>query len=78
MSKNKVVIILLMLIIFLFISVSCRKNFQQNSDIDEWNGGYCILDNGRLDYIGTGNKVHYKCSRCGKEYVFDEVKQYEK
>ena len=75
MKKNKIFILSLL---FIFIFVSCKNNLYQNTNTDEWNGGYCILDNGRLDYIGTGNKVHYKCSRCGKEYVFDEVKQYEK
>lgn len=78
MNKFKRIAIYLLMLSNIFIFISCKKNCQENIDVDEWNGGYCIEDNGRLDYIGTGHKVHYKCNRCGKEYVFDEVKQYEK
>ena len=60
-----------------FLLVCCEST---NEEIEpehfNWNGGYCELDGGRLSYLKTGSKEHYKCEICGKEYVFDEVGKY--
>lgn len=43
---------------------------------DNWNGGYCEIDGGRLHYLGTSNKEVYECEICHKIYKFNGVMKY--
>ena len=74
MKKVRVFLILLF-IAFLFLFSKTEK--QKEKIHYEWNGGYCIEDGGRLNYISTGSKTHYQCDICGKEYTFEGVQKYE-
>lgn len=75
MKKIRVLIVFLFL---LFLLVNCKKLEQENEEIyHEWNGGKCVNDGGRLNYVSTGSKYHYRCEICDKEYVFEGAQKYE-
>lgn len=75
-QKKKIIIIGIVILISILIFFPFRRN--QSSSEYNWNGGYCIEDGGRLNYMGTSNKVHYQCEKCGKNYYFDGVMTYNK
>jgi len=77
-QKKKIIIIGVVILISILIFFPYKRNHSHNNNNDdyEWNGGYCAEDGGRLNYIGTGNKVHYQCEECGKNYYFDKVMKY--
>lgn len=71
MKKIRVAIIA----IFLLILLAACKDIKEDVEVEHynWNNGYCELDGGRLVYDTVGSKYHYKCEKCGKEYIFDGV-----
>ena len=75
--KKKIIIIGIIILISILMFFPHKRN-QLNNNRYEWNGGYCINDGGRLNYIGTGDKVQYQCEKCGKIYYFDGVMKYDK
>ena len=80
MKKARVIIIIIFILFLSIISIS--EYLKHNNVIKpqvqyEWNNGHCSIDGGRLQYIGTGSKYHYKCEICGKEYTFEGVQKYE-
>lgn len=74
-QKKRIIIIGIIVLISILIFFHHKKNHSYNNY--EWNGGYCIEDGGRLNYIGTSNRVHYQCEKCGKIYYFDKVMKYD-
>lgn len=42
----------------------------------DWNKGRCVYDGAKLEYIKTGNKEHYICPTCNREFTFDSVGSY--
>ena len=76
MNKKKLYRVIILCFFILIIFISCSSVSKYQSDSVDWNNGYCLEDNGRLNYIGTGGKIHYQCEICGKEYTFDRVNSY--
>lgn len=78
MKLNKIfqISIIIIFILLLFISNLKFDKTISTQENDVWNHGHCSLDGGRLNYIGSGSKEHYKCEICGKEYTFDRVMTY--
>ena len=81
MKKNIEILLILILTTFLFIASVNWQNIlfpshSKSNNSYHWNNGHCEIDGGRLDYVGTGNKEHYRCEICGKEYTFDQVMSY--
>lgn len=74
MRKFRTIIVLMFV---LFLLVNCRKTEKETEPYYEWNGGRCVEDGGRLNYISVGSKYHYRCEICGKEYVFGGIQKYE-
>lgn len=56
--------------------VACGNTTPPKQEVYKWNGGYCVEDNGRLEYVDVGSKYHYRCSICGKDYTFNEAGKY--
>lgn len=65
-------IILLVMLLILLVACGPVKNELKEKRYD-WNGGTCSECGGELKYSGTGNKEHYICEKCGKEYTFNKV-----
>ncbi len=73
---NREVLVVLVLCLGCLL-IACKPNTNMKpTEEDEWNGGYCKYDNTRLEYIGTGNKEHFKCTSCDREYTFSRIYPY--
>ena len=64
----------LLVMVFVFF-VACGTTKKEPPKVYHWNGGHCEECGGELMWDSTGNKEHYICNRCGKEYTFDGVKK---
>ena len=53
-----------------------ESSYQENIKEYDWNNGRCIYDNTKLEYTKTGNKEHYVCPTCKREFTFDFVGSY--
>ncbi len=74
MNKKKIQMIIIICLMLLLLFFSRTKNIKQNPiEKDSWNGGHCSIDGGRLHYVGSNNKEHYRCEICNKDYAFDKV-----
>ncbi len=75
--KKKLVVMGLLLCIILS---ACTNNGTDSADSDgeyyDWNNGYCIDCNAKLEFTGCGNKYHYTCPECGKTFTFNSVQSY--
>ena len=65
-------IILLVMIIISLVACKPDTNKPEEKEYD-WNNGVCSECGGELIYSATGNKEHYICEKCGKEYTFNKV-----
>lgn len=66
---------IIIIICFILLCSCSNKNIKTDVE-DNWNGGYCEIDNGRLTYIGTNNRELYKCEKCNKIYKFNSIMKY--
>jgi hypothetical protein len=63
---------LILLVMLSLLLIGCKSDESESSD-HQWNNGICLECGGELKYSRTGNKEHYVCESCGKEYVFDKI-----
>jgi hypothetical protein len=73
--KSKIVFIILTICLLACIS-ACKSSSDNNNLETDWNHGYCIDCNTKLEYSGCGNKYHYTCPSCKKVYTFDSAQNY--
>ena len=74
MKKIRLIIIIIFLV-FLLVNVNSSHK-EKETELYNWNNGYCELDGGRLNFVSVGSKYHYECEICHKEYIFDEIQIY--